>query len=67
MNNNRIIANNIIITSYTSLLSSVTRKIKITIGISSHSNFQIKFISFFKFTQNHRRSLGVDLSFLLSY
>jgi hypothetical protein len=56
MNNNRNITNNIIITSYTSLLSSLTKKIKITIGVYPHSNFQLKFLSFFKFTQKYGRS-----------
>ena len=57
MNNNRIITNNIIITSYTSPLSILTQKIKITIGVFPYSNFQIKFLSFFKFTQKYGRSL----------
>ena len=67
MNNNRIITNNITITSYTSALSSITKKIKITIGIFPHSNFQIKFLSFFKFTQKYGRSLFAKYTILFQY
>jgi len=64
MNNIRIITNNNIITSYTSLLSSLTKKIKITIRIFTHSNFQIDFLSFFKFTQKYGRSQDVQKTVL---